>query len=194
MSSIISCTETPILDLYVLKRRVFHDPRGYFFRLFCQDELEAIGLSKPFVQINVSHTKTKFTTRGFHFQYPPHTETKIVTCTRGEVYDIAIDLRRNSPTFMHWYGITLSEKNNLSFYIPDGFAHGFQSMTDNSDLLYMHTHQYCKESEGGLNVLDPLVGVKWPNAPENLSSKDLSFSYINTDFKGLSITKGADQY
>ena len=187
MSQNIKFSKTPISGLYVLERSVFNDTRGYFFRLFCSENLKEIGLSKPMAQINYSHSKKKFTVRGLHFQNPPYTETKIVTCTRGEVFDVAVDLRKGSPTFLQWYGLYLTEKNNLSLYIPDGFAHGFQTMTDESDLLYLHTHSYCEESEAGINILDPLIGVDWPGTPKNISERDSSFLHINRKFKGINV-------
>lgn len=185
MSSNIEFIKTPIPDLFVLKRKIVSDERGYFFRIFCQEELREIGLKKPISQINFSHAKEKFTTRGFHFQYPPYSETKIVTCTQGEIFDVAVDLRQNSPTFLKWFGINLSENNNLSMYIPEGFGHASQSLTDLSSLIYLHTAPYSNANEGGINVSDPLINVNWPNKPMNQSKRDSSFAYLTDNFKGI---------
>jgi len=179
--------KTPITDLFALERRVLTDDRGYFYRLFCCDELQAIGLSKPLSQLNFSYSRTRYTTRGFHFQYPPNTETKIVTCIKGEIYDVSLDLRAGSPTFLKWFGIILSEKNNLSICIPDGFAHASQSLTEESSIIYMHTEAYAAGNEGGINVNDPMISVEWPHYPENLSQRDASLKYLNSDFKGIKI-------
>lgn len=187
MSSNIEFRNTPITDLYILKRKIASDDRGYFYRLFCYEELKEIGLSKPIAQINYSHAKGKYVTKGFHFQYPPYAETKIVTCVKGEIFDVAVDLRSNSSTFLNWFGIILSEENKLSFFIPEGFAHGFQSLSDESGLIYLHTEAYSSADEGGLSVLDPAIGVKWPHPPQLLSARDSSFLNINSNFKGINI-------
>lgn len=176
---------TPIPDLYVLRRNVIGDYRGHFFRLFCNEELKEIGLSKPLAQINFSHAKSKFTTRGFHFQYAPNAETKIVTCIKGEIFDVAVDLRKGSPTFLQWFGTILSEKNNQSLFIPEGFAHASQSLSDESSLIYLHTEPYSASNEGGVNVNDPMISVKWPHPPQNLSQRDAAFEYLSSEFEGI---------
>jgi dTDP-4-dehydrorhamnose 3,5-epimerase len=179
--------KTPISDLLILERNIFTDDRGLFYKLFCCNELQKIGLKKPLAQVNYSHSSKKYTTRGFHFQYPPNTETKITTCIRGEVFDVALDLRVDSPTFLQGFGVVLSGKNNLSVYIPDGFAHASQSLTEESSLLYMHSEVYVPGNEGGINVNDPMISVKWPHTPENLSQRDASFNFLNSDFKGITV-------
>lgn len=188
MSNNIECVKTPIVDLFVLTRKVIADERGHFFRIFCQDELKEIGLFKPLVQINFSHAKEKFTTRGFHFQYPPHSETKIVTCIKGAIFDVAVDLRKGSPTFLQWYGTILSEENHQSLFIPEGFAHASQSLTDESSLIYLHTAAYSAKNEGGVNVDDPMISVDWPHPPYNLSKRDASFPFLPPNFEGITIS------
>jgi dTDP-4-dehydrorhamnose 3,5-epimerase len=189
MSSKIEILPTPISGLFVLKRKVISDNRGFFYRLFCQEELKEAGLEKPLSQINFSHANEKYTTRGCHFQHPPYTETKIVTCVKGEIFDVAVDLRKGSPTFLQWYGINLSEENNLSLYIPDGFAHASQSLRDNSSLVYLHTEAYSAGNEGGLNALDPMVSIKWPHEPKNLSVRDAHFPLLTSTFSGIDINE-----
>lgn len=188
MSSNLEFIKTPISDLFILKRKIIGDERGHFFRLFCQDELKEIGLKKPLSQINFSHAKEKYTTRGFHFQYAPNCETKIVTCIKGEIFDVAVDLRAGSPTFLKWFGTILSEENKCSLYIPEGFAHASQSLSDESSLIYLHTEAYSKENEGGVNVNDPMISVQWPHQPYNQSERDASFPFLTSNFKGIEIS------
>ena len=187
MSSNLEFKATPIAGLFIIERKIIADERGYFFRLFCKDELSEIGLKKSLAQINYSHANKKFTVRGFHFQYLPDCETKIVTCIKGEVFDVALDLRAGSPTFLRWFGTILSEKNNRSMFIPEGFAHATQTLTDKSSLIYMHSGAYSPPTEGGININDPVISVKWPAKPLNLSKRDASFPYLSSTFQGISI-------
>ena len=188
MSKNIEYLKTPIADLFVLKRKVMADDRGHFFRIFCKDELKEIGLTKPLSQINLSHAKVKFTTRGFHFQYAPNAETKIVTCIRGRIFDVAVDLRAGSPTYLQWFGTILSEDNKQSLFIPEGFAHASQSLSDESSLVYLHTEAYSDKNEGGVNVNEPMISVQWPHPPQNLSARDASFPFLTSSFKGITIS------
>ena len=155
--------------------------------MFCKDEFSEIGLNKSLAQINYSHSNKKFTVRGFHFQYPPDCETKIVTCINGEVFDVALDLRAGSPTFLKWFGSILSEKNNRSMFIPEGFAHATQTLTDKSSLMYMHSEAYSPLKEDGVNINDPIISVKWKAKPLNLSKRDASFPYLSSNFQGIII-------
>ena len=149
---------TPLKDLFIVERKPIGDSRGWFERFFCQDEWQACGLQKPIVQMNRTQTQAKGSVRGMHFQHNPHLETKVVTCIKGEVFDIAVDLRPQSATYLKWYGTTLSAQNHRSFYIPDGFAHGFQTLTDDCELLYLHTERFAPQCADGLNPLDPTLG------------------------------------
>lgn len=187
MASDFNFIQTSIDGLYILDRTKIKDSRGFFFRVFSKSELETIGLKKDLVHINFSHTDVKYSTRGLHFQYPPYMETKIVTCLNGAVFDVAVDLRKNSPTFLKWFGTILSSENNRSLFIPEGFAHGFQVLSENSELIYLHTEKYVKESEGGLHVLDPAIGIGWPEEPIGLSNRDSSFGFLDNNFKGIEI-------
>lgn len=162
------------------------DERGSFARLFCADEFSEI-LNKPIIQINHSVNKEKGTTRGLHYQNPPCAETKIVTCMKGEIFDVAVDIREGSETFLHWYGELLSEENSKSMFIPEGFAHGFQTLRDDCELLYLHTGRYRSDYEGGLNVLDPGLNIRWPLPISCTSDRDRQHPYTNADFLGVQV-------
>lgn len=178
---------TPLKDLFIVERKPIGDSRGWFERFFCQDEWQACGLQKPIVQMNRTQTQAKGSVRGMHFQHNPHLETKIVTCIKGEVFDIAIDLRPQSATYLKWYGTTLSAQNHRSFYIPDGFAHGFQTLTDDCELLYLHTERFAPQCADGLNPLDPALAIEWPLPFAELSENDKNRPMLSPSFKGLSV-------
>ena len=161
------------------------DQRGIFTRIFCKRDFAAIGHSKEFVQVNHSLNLTQGTVRGLHFQYPPKAEIKLIRCIAGSVFDVIVDLRKGSPTFLKWFGTVISEKNFKMIYVPEGFAHGFQTLEDNSELLYFHTEFYSPESEGGFNPLDETIGVKWPREITLTSEREKTLPFINTNFKGL---------
>lgn len=177
--------QTPLSGLSVVLRKPYQDTRGSFARLFCARELGELGMTQPVAQINHSITRDKGSVRGLHFQYAPHTDTKIVCCLSGEVFDVAVDLRPRSPTFLRWHAEILSAQNRKSLYIPKGFAHGFQTLTEDCQLLYLHDGYYNPTSEGGLNVTDPQVGVVWPLPIANLSTRDHSLPFIGSGFTGL---------
>lgn len=158
--------------LYLLETEPFKDHRGQFARLFCARELAEIGLDKPIAQINHSLTRTKGTIRGMHFQLPPHAEIKIVRCLRGACFDVAVDLREDSPTYLRWHGERLTDKNNRALLIPEGFAHGFQTLEPDTELLYFHTEFYTPDCEGGVRYDDPAIGIKWPLPVCDVSERD----------------------
>jgi dTDP-4-dehydrorhamnose 3,5-epimerase len=179
---------TPLAELYVVKRNHIEDSRGSFSRFFCEKEFLRIGFSDSIVQINHTVTKRKGTIRGFHYQNFPCTETKIVSCIRGKVLDIAVDIRHNSPTFLQWHAEELSEKNRRGMYIPNGFAHGFQALEDDCELIYMHSEFYNPDVESAINVLDPEISMEWPLERTRISEKDASHPMININkFKGIKI-------
>lgn len=180
-------TETPLDGAYVIELEPFRDERGFFARTFCQKEFAAIGFHKQIVQINHSVTKQKGTIRGMHYQLPPTCETKIIRCVQGEVFDVMVDIRASSPTFMQWYGVELSKDNLRMVYIPDGFAHGFQSITDNVELIYHHSAFYKPEYEGGFKFDDPALAIEWPLPIVAISPKDQSYPLIDNNFKGIEI-------
>jgi len=185
MSSRFELISTPLAGLTLIQRKPIADDRGLFERLFCQEELKEAGLDKPIVQINRSLTRTKGTVRGMHFQYPPHAEAKIVSCLRGEVFDVAVDIRAGSSTFLQWHGEVLSAENSKSLLIPEGFAHGFQTLTDDCELLYFHTAAYAPHAEGGLRWDDPRIGIVWPQDVVDLSERDRRFPFLTASFGGI---------
>jgi dTDP-4-dehydrorhamnose 3,5-epimerase len=178
---------TPLSGLWVVQRKVIEDSRGFFSRFFCAEEFRAAGLNKPIAQINHTYTVKKGAVRGLHFQHPPYSEDKIVSCLRGEVFDVAVDIRKGSPTFLHWHGEILTAANRKSLLLPEGFAHGFQTMTENCELLYLHSIPFHPEVEGTLNVAEPKIGIDWPIAITELSERDRNHPFINADFEGLSL-------
>ena len=179
--------ETPIAGAYVIELESFQDERGLFTRAFCQKEFEAIGFHKQIVQINHSVTIQKGTIRGIHYQLPPASETKIIRCVQGKVLDVMVDLRANSSTFMKWHGVELSKENLRMAFIPDGFAHGFQTLTDNSELIYLSSEFYNLKYECGLRFNDPALAIQWPFPVNVISTKDKSHPFIDNNFKGIKI-------
>jgi dTDP-4-dehydrorhamnose 3,5-epimerase len=176
---------TPLANLSLLQRKMLGDTRGYLERMYCFDELSTLLGDRRIAQINHTHTATRGTVRGLHFQYPPHAETKLVSCLSGEVFDVAVDLRQNSPTYLRWHGEILSADNHRTLLIPEGFAHGFQTLTDNCEMLYLHTHAYHAEAEGGLNPQDPRLAIEWPLPVAALSPRDAGHPLIGPDFAGV---------
>ena len=179
--------DTPIKNLLALKTSRVQDDRGYLSRLYCSEEMKNIGWTSPLVQINFTKTVSKGTIRGFHFQNPPYAEYKYVRCIRGAVYDVALDLRSGSKTFLKTYAEILSEDNDLSFLIPPGVAHGFQSLTDNAELLYLHTQLYKPEYDDGVNPLDPRISVDWPEEITNISDKDSKREFLLNAYEGVQL-------
>lgn len=178
---------TPIPDLLVLLRKPIADSRGYLERLFCAEELQAVLPGKTIIQINHTLTVKCGTVRGMHFQYSPYTEIKFVSCLRGEVFDVAIDLRRDSPTFLNWHAEILSADRHNTLAIPEGFAHGFQTLTEDCEMLYFHTAIYQPSAEGGLNALDPRLAIQWPLSITEQSSRDLAHPMLTSDFIGVTV-------
>lgn len=177
--------DTPIHNLKIVQRTKIEDRRGFFSRFYCSKEFLKAGVEKPVVQINQSFTAEAGCVRGFHFQFPPHAETKIVSCIKGEVFDVAVDLRVGSPTFLHWHGEILSSCNHKSLIVPEGFAHAFQTLTEDCELIYLSTSPYAQEFESALNVKDPKLAVDWPLPISTLSERDANHSFITSDFIGV---------
>ena len=173
--------------LMIYERRAIKDKRGAFQRMYCHDTLRKLGVKKQITQINYSRTEFAGTVRGMHMQLQPHAETKIISCLKGTVYDVAVDLRRDSPTFLQHVGIYLSDKNESTVIIPEGFAHGFQAQTDECELLYLHTANYEPESETGFNAFDPTLAIEWPLPAKMVSEKDAKLQDIDSDFIGIEI-------
>ncbi|MCX5796843.1 MAG: dTDP-4-dehydrorhamnose 3,5-epimerase [Elusimicrobia bacterium] len=177
----------PLQGAFLIRPEKKGDTRGRFFRIFCMKEFARIGQKKPFAQINHSQTAKSGTVRGLHFQYPPDAETRLVKCIRGKVYDVVVDIRRGSPTFLKWHGEFLSAANSCMLYLPEGFAHGFQTMEPNTELIYFHTGFYAPKNEGGIGCQDPILGVKWPRPITHLSRRDQSHRTLSADFRGIKI-------
>lgn len=178
-------TDLPLAGLKRVQRQRLGDNRGFLARLFCAEELAAAGWAKPIAQINHTFTAKRGTVRGMHFQRPPHAEMKLVSCIRGEVWDVAVDLRVGSSTFLHWHAERLSAENGCALLIPEGFAHGFQALTDDVELFYCHSEAYAAEVEGGLHPNDPRLGIAWPLAIAELSARDAGHALITSDFEGV---------
>lgn len=185
MSSRFDILDTPLAGLRVLQRKPIGDSRGYLERLFCADELQALAPGRYIAQINHTLTASRGTVRGMHFQRPPHAEIKFVSCLRGEVFDVAVDLRDNSPTFLRWHAEVLSADNYKTLVIPEGFAHGFQTLADDCEMLYFHTAAYQPGAEGGLNAQDPRLAIRWPLPIVGLSPRDNSHSMIGDHVQGI---------
>ena len=179
--------KTPIDGLQIIQRQPVGDERGYLERVFCTDELKLIIGQRSILQINHTLTSSAGTVRGMHFQHSPHAEMKLVSCLRGEVYDVAVDLRQGSPTFLQWRGEILNENNHRTFCIPEGFAHGFQTMTNDCEMIYLHTTAYAPDAEAGLNALDPRLDIAWPMPITECSARDQQHAMLTADYSGLSI-------
>lgn len=179
-------SETTLKGSYVIDLSLFTDNRGGFARTFCKKEFEQIGHSKEFVQFNHSYNTAKGTVRGMHYQVPPYQEIKLISCVKGAVHDVIIDVRKNSPTFLQHISVELSEENKRMIYIPEGFAHGFQTLTDHAELIYHHSQYYTPNADAGLNCSDPELGISWPLEISVISEKDKTIPYLITQsFKGI---------
>lgn len=184
----MNITETRLKGAFIIELEPHFDERGFFSRMFCRREFEKIRTGIEFVQSNISHNQLKGTTRGMHFQRPPHAEDKLVSCIRGSAIDVIVDVRRNSPTFLQHITIELTASNNKMVFIPVGFAHGFQTLEDDTRLTYHHTEFYQPNSEVGLRYDDPKLGIDWPNSDIVISEKDRGYSYLTDSFSGISLT------
>ncbi|MGB5832920.1 MAG: dTDP-4-dehydrorhamnose 3,5-epimerase family protein, partial [Thiohalocapsa sp.] len=177
-----SLQPAPLKGLSVLQRHLIRDQRGSLDRLLCLDELKPLLGERTIVQVNYTVTAKSGTIRGMHFQYPPHAEMKLVTCLHGEIFDVAVDLRTGSPTFLNWHGEHLSANSHRTLAIPEGFAHGFQTLTDHCELLYLHTAAYQPDAEGGLDALDPVLAIRWPLPVSERSARDQAHAPITAAF------------
>ena len=178
---------TPLAGLFLVSRSRVEDQRGYLSRVFCAEELAPFGWTQSVAQINHTKTKLRGTVRGLHYQRQPHSEAKLVSCLRGEVWDVAIDLRPVSPTYLQWHAQLLTSENGLALLIPPGFAHGFQALSDDVELLYCHSTPYTPAAEAGINPQDPLLAINWPLPVICMSARDKSHPFIQFDFEGVSL-------
>jgi len=174
----------PLEGLKLIDFQSLGDARGNLTRLFCSTGMLPIWPG-AIVQVNHTQTTARGAVRGLHFQHPPHAERKLVTCLRGEVWDVAVDLRADSPTFLQWHAQTLSAANRRALLIPEGFAHGFQTRTSDVEMLYFHSAAFTPEAEGGLSPTDPKLGIPWPEPVSLISERDQTHPKLDKDFKGL---------
>lgn len=179
-------TELPLHGLKLVERKRVGDSRGSLSRLFCAEELAAAGWVNPIAQVNHSCTAKRGTVRGLHYQLTPHSEMKLVSCLRGEVWDVAVDVRANSPTFLCWHAEHLSAINGRALLIPEGFAHGLQALCDDVEMLYCHSVAYAADAESGLNPRDTRLAITWPLEITELSVRDAGQKLIETVFEGVS--------
>jgi dTDP-4-dehydrorhamnose 3,5-epimerase len=168
-------TATQLDGAFLIDLQPREDERGFFARLWCRQELAAQGLDREIAQESLSFNRHRGTLRGLHFQRTPHEETKIVRCTRGGIFDVIVDLRRQSPSYLRWQGFELTADNRKALYVPKGFAHGFQSMADNSEIVYQISEFYAPNSAGGYRYDDAAFGITWPLSVTVISERDLSW-------------------
>lgn len=174
--------ETNLKGNYLIDLELKEDSRGFFARYFCKDEFQKNGLNTNWVQINNSYSKDKGTLRGLHYQRSPNAEVKLIRCLQGSIWDVVVDLRENSKTFGKWFGSELSSKNRTMMYVPTGFANGFISLTENTEILYLVSSYYAPQSEGSLIWKDPDVKIEWPIDPTIISDKDKQNDYLKNIF------------
>jgi len=165
-------TETPLRGAYLITPELLEDERGFFARSFCRHEFAEHGLNADFVQCNISFNRMKGTLRGMHYQTSPHEEVKLVRCTAGAIYDVIIDLRAESPTFMKWFAVELTAENHHQLYVPKGFGHGYQTMKYRTEVSYQVSSFYTPSSERGIRWNDPTFGIAWPLSVSLISEKD----------------------
>ncbi len=184
MEKKLNIKNTNFEGLFIIEPNIFEDNRGSFSRIFCENELSSV-LDFNIKQINHSVTSKSGTIRGLHFQYEPNSEIKMIKCVKGSVFDVVVDIRRNSETFLKVFSIELSELNNKIIFIPKGFAHGFQALEDNTELIYLHSSLYKPSNEGALNPVDRILDITWPEDISNISEKDRNHPFITDKFKGI---------
>lgn len=182
--------ETPLVGAFTIEQEKIGDERGFFSRLFCQKEFFAAGLKTEFLQINNSFSARVGAIRGLHYQLAPNAEVKVMRCVRGAIYDVIIDLRPDSATYLQWFGAELCAENRLMMYVPRGFAHGFLSLTDNVEVVYMASAFYSPERERGLRWNDPIIDIEWPIEPVEVSTKDQNWPDFDPEWHGVEFLRG----
>lgn len=173
-----------IQGVYLIEPKVIADDRGGFFRTFCKKEMVQLKMRES-VQMNHSINHKKGTLRGLHYQLAPHREQKLIRCISGSIFDVFVDLRANSPTFLQWGAVELSAQNKKMVFLDDGIAHGFITLADNTELLYQHSEFYAPQFEAGIRYDDPKLAIEWPLLPEVISERDLNHPNISPNFKGI---------
>jgi dTDP-4-dehydrorhamnose 3,5-epimerase len=172
-------TEAPLRGAYIVDMTLMEDERGFFARSFCAEEFTKRGMAAHLRQCSVSFNARKGTLRGLHFQAAPHDEEKLVRCTGGALFDVMVDLRPESPTYRQWFGIELTAANHRSLYIPKGFAHGFITLADDTEVLYMISVPYAPGFAKGLRWSDPALGIRWPLTPAVISTRDAEYPLLD---------------
>lgn len=171
--------ETELAGAYIIEPEPLEDERGFFARISCAREFEEKGLVSTFLQSSIAYNRTKGTLRGMHFQIAPHEEVKTVRCTMGAIYDVIVDLRPRSPTYRSWTSVVLSAENRRTLYVPEGFAHGYQTLEDGTEVFYEMSQYYAPESACGIRWDDPSTGIRWPDVDERvISEKDRELPYF----------------
>ena len=183
----LNLNELPLPGAYVIESSRLGDHRGCFARTFCQRELAPFLGGKYIVQSNYSFSQEIGTVRGLHFQTPPAAEMKFVRCVQGKVFDVIVDLRKGSPTFLQWAGVILEAGDLRMVLVPEGFAHGLQTLKEASAVMYLHTEYFSPQYEGGVRYDDPKLGIEWPLPPVEVSEKDQSQLLITDDYKGINV-------
>ena len=173
--------ETGLSGAYVIEPERIEDERGFFARSWCQREFEAQGLASHLAQCNISFNKVKGTLRGMHYQDVPFAETKLVRCTKGSLYDVIVDIRPDSATFLQWRGVELTAENRTMLYVPQGFAHGFQTLVDETEVFYQMSEFYAPEYGRGFRWNDPLLDISWPAEVTAISTRDQAYEDIQAD-------------
>lgn len=183
--------QTPLAGAYTIELEKRGDGRGFFARMFCEEEFRQAGLETRFLQVNNSLSGLKGTLRGLHYQLPPAAEVKVVRCVRGALWDVIVDLRAGSPNFGKWFGAELSESNRSMMYVPRGFAHGFLTLTDDAEAIYLVSAPYSPEHERGVNYKDPDINIEWPSEPVEISEKDRQWPGLDPEFHGFERMRNA---
>lgn len=168
--------ETHLRGAYIIDIEKREDQRGFFARSWCQREFEEQGLSAQIVQANIAYNRLRGTLRGMHYQHPPYAEIKLIRCTRGAIYDVIVDLRPDSPTYCQWIGVELTAANYRMLYVPEGFAHGYQTLADDVEVVYQVSQFYTPGAEGGARYNDPAFGIEWPVEVSLISDKDRTWA------------------
>lgn len=173
-------TETKLKNAFIIDLELKQDYRGFFARIFCQKEFEAHGIKPLVAQCNLSFNYKKGTLRGMHYQIPPATETKLIRCIKGAIYDVIVDMRPNSPTYLQYIGVELTDKNRRALYVPEMFAHGYQALSNETEVIYQVSEFYTPNTEKGLRYDDPLLKIEWPLPVSEISEKDTNWPLIST--------------
>jgi dTDP-4-dehydrorhamnose 3,5-epimerase len=183
-------TPAPLAGAYTIDLEKRGDDRGFFARLFCEEEFAHHGLETRFIQANNSLSAKRGTLRGMHYQLPPAAEVKVVRCIQGALFDVILDLRPDSPSFGRWFGAELSAENRRMMYVPRGSAHGFITLTENAEVLYLVSAAYAQPQERGVRYDDPRFAIDWPLAPAEISAKDAAWPDYDPDFHGAASLTG----